>query len=815
MTIFLRLCKAICNIIGLQEGFNMSQRPHSRRRNDSGSHATVHKRGSGLGGGPSGNANYNRKSGGGGGAVRAGGGLGIVAIVLFLLFGNGLGGGGGSSNQGTIATTTPTPTAQSQQNTSGSTNGNTSSLSGLFNFGTQASNQASYVNATTNAVDTTVASGSRKKYTTLKGNGKDTVTVLVYMCGTDLESKYGMGTADLSEMVNSVQSDKLNVIVETGGTSKWKNNAVTARTNQRWKIASKALMPLEKNMGAKAMTDPNTLADFIKYGVQNYPADRYILIFWDHGGGSVTGYGYDELYPNSSMSVDEIAQALKAGGTKFDIIGFDACLMANMETAIAVEPYADYLLASEETEPGTGWYHTDWLSMLAQNTSVSSLELGKKVIDDFCTKTQSGGTSGDKNTLSIIDLAEFKNTVPKKLSAFASKISEDVQNDNYQKVADARSRTKEFAQSNKLDQIDLVHFCESLNTTESKALAKALTGCVKYNRTRNVNNAYGISIYFPYRNTRYVNNLLQIYDNIDFNEEYASAVKSFATLQCSGQVYNNSTSNSLFDILGGGSVSNGASYDVSDIFSLLSGGGSQQSGGLDLSSLLGGSGAVDTGGLDLFSAFLGRSHIDSSDLVLTEKNGQQVLSLDESDWSMVQTVKLNVWVDDGTGYIDMGLDNIFEFDDDGDLIVAYDGKWLAVNDQPVSYYMLSDEYNDEENWNIQGYIPALLNDEEVHLLVEFTAQEPDGKILGAEKVYEDGMDGKLIQIEDGDVIDFICDYYDYEGNFQDRYLLNDDSLTVNGELVISDITLDNDRMLFGYCLGDIYNSDRWTPMLEY
>ncbi|MCR5795173.1 MAG: hypothetical protein K6G61_07505, partial [Solobacterium sp.] len=469
----------------------MSQGPHSRKRNDSGKSATVHKRGDGIGGGPSGNANYNRKTGGGGGAVRAGGGLGIVALILFLLFGNGLGGGGGSSqNQIPVQPTPATqPSGNTQGNTSGNTGGNTSSLANLFNFGTAASNQSSYVNATTNTLDTSVAAGSRKKYTTLKGNGKDTVTVLVYMCGTDLESKYGMATADLNEMVNSVQSDKLNVIVETGGTSRWKNNAMTARTNQRWKIASKSLVTLDKNMGAKAMTDPNTLADFIKYGVKNFPADRYMLIFWDHGGGSVQGYGYDELYPNSSMSVDEIAQALKAGGVKFDIIGFDACLMANMETAIAVEPYGDYLIASEETEPGTGWYHTEWLSMLAQNTSTSSLEIGKKIIDDFCTKAQSGAAAGDKNTLSIIDLAEFKNTVPAKLSAFANQISSEVKNDNYQAVADVRSRTKEFAQANRLDQIDLVHFCESMNTKESKALANALRSCVKYNRTRNVNNA--------------------------------------------------------------------------------------------------------------------------------------------------------------------------------------------------------------------------------------------------------------------------------------------------------------------------------------
>ena len=117
-------------------------------------------------------------------------------------------------------------------------------------------------------------------------------------------------------------------------------------------------------MKGQSMTDPNTLASFIQFCAKEAPADRYILIFWDHGGGSVTGYGYDERYPNDTMDIGEIGKALKNGGVKFDLVGFDACLMGTLETAIAVEPYADYMLASEESEPGTGWYYTRWLQML-------------------------------------------------------------------------------------------------------------------------------------------------------------------------------------------------------------------------------------------------------------------------------------------------------------------------------------------------------------------------------------------------------------------------------------------------------------------
>ena len=751
-------------------------------------------------------SSYNNRRKGGSGFLF----LLIILLVLFFVFGRG-GCSGGSTPSGN---TTPTPTPAATPTPTPNSGANTASA---WNYGTAVSHNTSYVDASSTAVNTQVATGSRKKYTTLVGNGNDQVTMLVYMCGTDLESNYGMATQDLTEMAAATHSGKINIIVETGGTKTWRNNAVKAGTNQIWRVVDGGLEPLESNLGRKAMTDAGTLAEFIRYGPANYPANRYILVFWDHGGGSVTGYGYDELYPNGSMPVDQIQKALEAGGVKFDIIGFDACLMANMETAVAVEPYGDYLLASEETEPGTGWYYTDWLSRFAANSSMSSLDIGQAIIDDFCTKKQSGSSSADKNTLSLIDLAEFKNTVPSALSAFAKKISSDVNTNNYQNVADARSATREFAQSNKLDQIDLIHFCSALNTSESKALINALQSCIKYNRTRNITNSYGISIYFPYRRTQMVNSILNIYNNIGFDSDYASAVRRFASLAASGQLVNSSTSNSLFNLLGGSSAGNGTSYEQLDLSSLF-GGSSGTSSALD--QLLGGSGSYDSSIIDLFSALYGRSHIDSEDLIISEKNGKNVLSLSNDEWALVQDVKLNVWVDDGNGYVDLGADNIFEFDSDGDLVIDYDGLWLAVNDQLVSYYLLSDEYVSDSDYTTKGYIPALLNGNEVHLLVEFSDEYETGHILGAEAVYDINTDGKLLPFNEGDTIQFIADCYNADGSFDDTYEIGD-PITVevddSGEAIleITDMTVNADRILFGYELTDIYGSARFTPFTEY
>lgn len=129
-------------------------------------------------------------------------------------------------------------------------------------------------------VNRTVSEKAREKYTLLRGNGDDVATIMIYLCGTDLESKSGMATSDLKEIINAQVSEKVNIIVETGGTMKWRNSAISSNTNQRFKVTQDGLQVLEKDLGKRSMVDPNTLADFIRYCKNSFPADRYILIMW-------------------------------------------------------------------------------------------------------------------------------------------------------------------------------------------------------------------------------------------------------------------------------------------------------------------------------------------------------------------------------------------------------------------------------------------------------------------------------------------------------------------------------------------------------
>ena len=118
------------------------------------------------------------------------------------------------------------------------------------------------------------------------------------------------------------------------------------------------------------MADPNTLLNFMNFAKENYPAEKYALIMWDHGGGAVSGFGQDQnASKNDHLFIDEIKQALDNFGTKLEFVGFDACLMANMETAYALKDSANYLVASEELEPGTGWNYKKVINQLSKDTS--------------------------------------------------------------------------------------------------------------------------------------------------------------------------------------------------------------------------------------------------------------------------------------------------------------------------------------------------------------------------------------------------------------------------------------------------------------
>ncbi len=178
------------------------------------------------------------------------------------------------------------------------------------------------------------------------------------------------------------------------------------------------------------MSNPETLKKFVVDAIRKFPADHVALILNDHGGG-FTGAMADDTDGNF-MSVPGIAKALREAqqetGKKIDIIGFDACLMAEGEVAYELKDVADIMLASEESEGGPGWTYdsmlggktiTEAISRTQKNLfkkiNVSPYEFAKVVVE------VNEEHNNDISTFSATDLSKM-NLVKDKADALAKAI---------------------------------------------------------------------------------------------------------------------------------------------------------------------------------------------------------------------------------------------------------------------------------------------------------------------------------------------------------------------------------------------------------
>lgn len=373
----------------------------------------------------------------------------------------------------------------------------------------------------------------------------------------------------------------------------------------------------------------------------------------------------------------------------------------------------------------------------------------------------------------------------------------------------------------------------NMNTSEGRALAAALEGCVKYNVTsRSVSNAYGISIYFPYGKLGKLDNMLSTYEKIGLDSDYSKCITSFANVAAGGQLSSASSGSplaSLFGTPGGGyqgsssqggssqgSSQGGSSAGTQLVLELL-GSYLQNS---DFGALSGitaeNSGWIDRAKILDKADFYAKNRFQGDALTLTEKEGGAVLHLPEAQWDLIQNVELNVFVDDGGGFIDLGLDNTFTFDEDGDLQMDYDGTWLALNGQVVSYYFLSQEEMGD-SYTITGRVPAMLNGQLVDLILVFNNENPYGVVEGARINYDGAVDAEargLLALQDGDRLEILCDYYGYDESFQDNYYLGE-PLIVNGDIQVSNVDIETQAYKAAYRLTDIYSNHHWTPSVSH
>lgn len=249
-----------------------------------------------------------------------------------------------------------------------------------------------------------------------------TWTIFVYMSGSNLESATYGGTADMNEMCeatiansadseNSENRENIRFVVQTGGAERWYNDAVSAETLQRH-VISNGKRETVAELPLASMGEAATLRNFIKWGVENYPAEKMGLVLWGHGRGSLGGVCKDDLFDNDYLELSEMNSALSEASAvmtdKLEFIGFDACYMGTLETADICASYARYMVASEELEPADGWNYTALGELLAKEPNADWDKISETFCESFLTASEKSEHLS-RVTLSVIDLSQIDN----------------------------------------------------------------------------------------------------------------------------------------------------------------------------------------------------------------------------------------------------------------------------------------------------------------------------------------------------------------------------------------------------------------------
>lgn len=527
------------------------------------------------------------------------------------------------------------------------------------------------------------------------------------------------------------------------------------------------------------MTDPDNLQDFIQFCAAQAPADRYMLVLWDHGGGTTGGFAVDENFPDSDcMTITEINTALQSAGVVFDFIGFDACLMATAETAFMLNSYADFMIASQRVEPGGGWHYTPWITALSQDTSIDTLALGTIIADSFV-EQNADGYYGQELTLSVLDLTYIDGLFSELYTFFDQAGNALVNDQAFMQVSQARYDSR--ALGDNYDQVDIAYLVQNMDLAQSQSVLQKLDECVAYNAAT-IENYNGLCLYFPYSDLQQVGDALEILSAIGIEDSYQSFITSFASLMVGGQMHADG---------GAGDPGGGDSWWAGGLVGWL------------LEDLI----------YDYEDYYEENSYTD--ELVIDEKDGYYALSLSDEDWELITAIELSVFLEvPGQGWIDLGSDNVYTFDDDGDLVVDFDYTWVALDGQMVCFYA-EEDHQWEDGWMTYGYSPCTVNGTPAELIIVWDSDEPGGYVPGYRYQYEGSITQKgVIPLAQGDAITFLCDFYTDENGYEDYFPYAEMTVEYAYPAVSYEHIGDVDCEIY-YILYDIYGNAFWTESVYY
>jgi hypothetical protein len=337
-------------------------------------------------------------------------------------------------------------------------------------------------------------------------------TILVYLDGdNNLEAD---AIDDFLEMARVGSSERVQIVVqldrirspETWDDERYNNWEGTLRFR-----VEAGMEPTPDNavanLGETNMGDPATLTDFLIWGIESYPAHRYAIILWDHGA-SWLGIASDDT-DNDVLNLPEISSAFQTALSRtqiggFELIGFDACLMAQIDVLQTVAPYGRVAVASAELEPNSGWAWDAWLEQLVANPDQDGFAIAPVIVQTYMDSFK--GSRADEVTLSAFDLTQVNNIV-NGIDTLAQTLQREIQQ-SYTAIGQARSFTNVYAPaySEDFNAIDLPHFLTLLPQQRASSTivdrATQLLQTIEQARIAHGSGRYhrasgGLSIYFP------------------------------------------------------------------------------------------------------------------------------------------------------------------------------------------------------------------------------------------------------------------------------------------------------------------------------
>ncbi len=280
-------------------------------------------------------------------------------------------------------------------------------------------------------------------------NNKAKWTFMVYLAGDNNLST--AGEKDLGEMSTTGSTADVNIVAEF-------DRIGNGHRTKRYHVQQGDINEVD-DLGETDSGDPQVLLDFIQWTAENYPAERYALVLWNHGGGwepsemdriarSVESRDYNvrEISERSASplrrvlfrpslenifslaspeersicsddgtghSLDTIElsnvlrEAVKVLDQPLDLLGMDACLMSNLEVAYQAEPYVRYVVASEENEPNDGWPYDTVLKKLVNEPDLTASELATHIVNAYITSYVERNYTGSV-TQSALNLSKIK-----------------------------------------------------------------------------------------------------------------------------------------------------------------------------------------------------------------------------------------------------------------------------------------------------------------------------------------------------------------------------------------------------------------------